>query len=145
MVVPLMNSTTGTHLNRFQMIMTGVNKTSKVILEVTNFSLAKETPIQKWSLLLSFIVRSSKGQSRSQSLRYPYPAVTHSFCGLRSARYKVAQYENDMSSLLPKCTLSIHSRHSGNEVVTLMFTVTSAAETSTSLLHCTVTLRVSRS
>ena len=47
MVVPLMNSTTGTHLNRFQMIMTGVNKTSKVILEVTNFSLTKETPIQK--------------------------------------------------------------------------------------------------
>ena len=59
MVVRLMNSTTGTRLNRFQMIMTGVNKTSKVILEVTNFSLTKETPIQKLSLLFSFIVRGN--------------------------------------------------------------------------------------
>ena len=93
--------------------------------------------------IVTFLTRKCpKGLSRVIAVEGDMQ-MSHSLriCGLRSARFEVSRYKNDVvvvaEGYLEQIHACLHSRHlvrkAGKEFVTFTFTVTSAAETSTSI------------
>lgn len=94
--------------------------------------------------IVTFLTRNCpKGLSRVIAVGCDMQ-MSHSLriCGLRSARFEVPRYKNDVVVVAEEYFEQIHacllhSRHlvrkAGKEFVTFTFTVTSAAETSTSI------------
>ena len=100
--------------------------------------------------IVTFLTRKCpKGLSRAIAVEGDMQ-MSHSLriCGLRSARFKVPRYKNDVvvvaEGYLEQIHACLHSRHLvrkvGKEFVTFTFTVTSAAETSTSISISSVCL-----